>query len=127
MPVVGFGLVVSSQSRRSVQARLTSRKVQGVVDAVSFVEPSERTFRIERGYLVGSISRTGTFELETLSTPIRYPGKVEEPTIPQIDGLRAVSQSVLRATLREVAEFSPADPTGRHKYSPVDILEVRDD
>ena len=54
----------------------------------------------------------------------RYSGKVEESAIPQIDGLRVGSTSVVRATLRETVEFSPADPEGGRKYSLVEISEL---
>ena len=123
----GFGVVIGPQQGASSQARLSAREVREAVAAISVVKPNEEVIDVPRGYLIGSNTRTGTFELEDPGRGnIRYSGKVTESALPKIDGLRVGSASAVRASVFESAEFSPANPEGGRKYSLLDIqsLEV---
>lgn len=114
----GLGVAVTPRSGELTSARLSAREVRAVIQAVSVVKPLERDIPVERGHLVGSNTRTSTFELEEATGKReRYSGKVSEEAIPQIDGLRVGSSSpIVTATIRETVEFSPANPDGGRKY-----------
>lgn len=120
----GLGVVIGPQRGESAQARLSAVEARNALTAVLFVKPDENQIDVSRGFLTGSNTRTGFFELESPEHGRRFSGKVAETAITQIDGLRVGATSAVRAAILESVEFSPANPDGGRKYSLLDIQEL---
>lgn len=120
----GFGVIIGPRQGAPSKARLTAQEVRDAVDAVSVVKPEEHTINVEHGYLIGSNTRTTTFELDYPGRNTRYSGKVIGDAIDQIDGLPVGSNSAVTATIVEEVAFSPANPDGGRKYYLLDIQSL---
>lgn len=111
----GTGLTLHAaplgQARRS--AALTYSQVRDSLEAVASVPDEVDEFEITRGALLALNLTRRTFEIHDLATMQKYSGYMSDEAREQADGLRVSESSLVRATVRLVAEFASEDDRTR--------------